>query len=47
MTQIQLPNPKGDRLQLKSSLFSIEKTAHSKKDRNSMDLMAAEDIKKR
>ena len=47
MTQIQLPNPKGDRLQLQSSLFSIEKTAHSKKDRNSMDLMAAEDIKKR
>ena len=47
MTQIQLPNPKGDRLQLQSSLFSIEKTAQSKKDRNSMDLMAAEDIKKR
>ena len=47
MTQIQLPNPNGDKLQLKSSLFSIEKMSHSKKDRNSIGLAEAEDIKKR
>ena len=47
MTQIQLPNPNGDKLQLKSSLFPIEKTSHSKKDRNSIGLTEAEDIKKR